>query len=100
MDGTEDSVSRDQFSQDQLPPDQLSRDQLATRSSLTRSTCHEINSSFLMFYWTRASWGKHQKVFGLELTSIRQISIAVTMFCINKFLPFGLGGWKSSSQCF
>ena len=33
------------------------------------------------------------KSFELEITSIPQTSIAVTMFCINKSLPLEQGGW-------
>ena len=99
-----DSVSQDQFSWDQL----------ATRSTLTGSTCHEINSHgikinsiFLcLFYWTKASWGKHHKVLIMlecfwSWTSLPQISIVVPMFLINKSLPAYIGRhhqrWNLSS---
>ena len=90
----------------------LPRDQLATRSTCHEINSHEINLprdqginlprdqlswdqlswdqlvNSLMFCWTRVSWGKKMfwSIFELEITSIPQISAAVTMFCINKFL--------------
>ena len=43
---------------------------------------------------------KFGSVFELEMTSLPQISIAVTMFSFNKILLSGLGGWETSSQYF
>ena len=98
------------LSQDPLPPGQLSRDQLSwdqlvTRSILTRSTCHEIYLIFECFVlWDKSIIGQAPKRFDhvsdlveLGITSIPQISIAVTMFFINKSLPCQMmqAKWKT-----
>jgi len=81
-------VSQDQFSQDQFPPDQLSRDQLATRSTLIYQLVTRSTQFFKCFYWTRQSWGKHQKVMIMlkkcwtRNNGVPQISIVVTMFLV------------------